>query len=108
MSKERAKMSIADRAKQFMSFDALKGFGKELEAMERIPADRPLLADDRTDELDRIIKQIEPGNIITVIYYDSGEYIKRSGVVSEIDMEQRRLCIVKTIILFDDIYEIAV
>lgn len=108
MSKVHPKMSIADRAKQFMSFDALKGFDMELASMERIPVERPVIADDRAEELDRTIKSIISGTIITVIYYDAGEYIKRTGVVSGIDTDKKCLYIVNKKISFSDIYEIDV
>ena len=106
MANNRPKMSISDRAKQFMSFDALKGFNEELRKKEKIIIPKSDLSDDMKYELDWKIKNIETGSIISVIYYDSGEYVKKTGVAVYVDTENRKLRVVNTVIEFDDIYDI--
>ena len=108
MGSKRPKMSVADRAKQFMSFDALKGFGVELAKQEKIIIEKSELSTDRAYELNWKIQEIKKGDIITVIYYDSGEYIFRTGLTAYVDYDLKKLRVVNTVIDFDDIYDIII
>lgn len=101
-----SKMDRADRAKQFMPFDALRGLREALAEKERIIAPRADLSDDARETLDYKLSQVERNKIITVIYYDNGEYLKLTGMVSRLDMTAGILKIVNTKIQFKDIYDI--
>lgn len=106
MANKIGKMDRADRAKQFMPFDALKGFREALAEKERIIVPRRELSEEQKEELNRKFWQIRRGDIITVEFFQSGEYIKVTGMVSRIDETSRLLKVVNTSIAFDDISDL--
>lgn len=103
----RVKMSREDRAKQFMPFAALKGYPDALRRKEKIVVERQELSDEYKEELDYQLRQIRKNDMVTVIYYCKGEYLKVTGMVSRIDETARVLKIVNTRISFEDLYEIS-
>lgn len=105
-NRPKTKMPVAERAKQFMPFAALKGLPDALAAREKITVDKHLLTEEKANELDLKIRQLTPGVMATVIYYHDGEYIKITGKVARIDTTSRLLQIVNTKISFDDMYDI--
>ena len=107
-SKPKYKMPIADRAKQFVPFAALKGLPEALSAKERITVDKIELSPEMAEELDRRMHLLQKGNIATVVYFHKNEYIKITGMVARIDTTCRLLQIVNTKINFEDIYEVTV
>jgi len=107
-SKPKYKMPIADRAKQFVPFAALKGLPEALSAKERITVDKIELSPEMAEELDRRMHLLQKGNIATVVYFHKDEYIKITGMVARIDTTCRLLQIVNTKINFEDIYEVTV
>ena len=100
------KMSIEDRAKQFMPFAALRGYEEALRAKERIVVDRKELSEEQKEELDKVIHVIKKQDIVTVVYFESDEYLKVTGMVSKIDMDGRYIKVVNTKVEFDNIYSI--
>ena len=84
------------RAHIFQSFDALKGFREILREQERIVVPKKILSEDDLDILDRKIHCVRPGMIITVIYYDKGQYVQLEGRVSKINLDTKVLQIVKS------------
>ncbi len=105
-NKVRAKMDISNRAKQFLPFAALKGLPEALAMKEHIIIPKPLLSEDKIEELDRNLHLLERGTIASVIYYHKDECIKITGIVARIDAASRLLQIVNTKIPFDEILEI--
>jgi len=97
-----------DRAKQFMPFDALKGFKEEIKKRNKVVVKKKVLSEDDLAELERKIKLIEVGHIVTLIYFDEQDYIKVSGVVSKIDFESKIIKIVKTKIDISKIIDIEI
>lgn len=97
-----------DRAKQFMPFDALKGFKEEIKKRNKVVVKKKILSEDDLAELERKIKLIEVGHIVTLIYFDEKDYIKVSGVVSKIDFESKIIKIVKTKIDINKIIDIEI
>lgn len=89
-----------------MPFDALKGLREALRAKEHITVERIDLTEYALEELDYKLRNITVGDIITVTYYHLDNYIKTTGMVSNISKTSRSLTIVKNKILFDDIREI--
>lgn len=102
----RPKMSREDRAKQFMPFAALKGYPEALRKKEKIVVPRAEVSEEYAEVLDRKLRKVKKKDIITVIYFYNGEYLKKTGMVSRIDETARVLKIVNTKIGFDDIYDI--
>ena len=102
----RVKMSREDRAKQFMPFAALKGYPEALRKKEKIVVPRSEVSEEYAEVLDRKLRKVKKNDMITVIYFSNGEYLKKTGMVSRIDETARVLKIVNTKIRFDDIYDI--
>lgn len=96
-----------NRARIFMPFSALKGFKEALKEKETIVVDKKELSFDSLENLEYKIKQIKVGQMIKVIYFNSDRYLKIEGLVSKINFSLKSLTIVKTIINFQDIYEIS-
>ena len=102
------KMSRQERAKQFMPFAALKGYELALREKERIVVPKIELSEDYKEQLDYRMRQIEKNDMVTVIYFCKGEYLKVTGLVARKDETARVLKIVNTNISFSDIYVIEV
>ena len=66
------------------------------------------LSEERGEELDRALRQIRKNDMVTVIYFCEGEYLKVTGMVSRIDGTARLLKVVDTKIPFEDMYEVSV
>ncbi len=100
------KMDRENRAKQFMPFDALKGFREALEEKERIVVPKRELSEEQKEELDFKLRQIKKMDMITVEYFQDGEYVQITGVVSRIDETSKSMKIVNTKIPFEDIVDL--
>lgn len=94
------------RAKQFVPFDALKGFREALMEKERIRVPKVELSEEMLEELDRKLHELKPGDMITVIYFHNDEYIKVTGLLAKIDVDNRILQVVNTKIPLDDIRDV--
>lgn len=106
INRNRPKMSIENRAKQFAPFSALRGLPEELTAMEKIVVSRLELSEYMEEELNKMLSMLKPGDMATVIYFCNDEYIKVTGMIARIDADCRILQIVEKRIGFDDIYSI--
>jgi hypothetical protein len=102
----RGKMPREERAKQFMPFAALKGYPEALRKKEKIIVPKIELSEDAAQELDRKLRQVQKNDIITVVYFCKGEYLKQTGMVSRMDVTARILKVVNTKIQYDDVIEI--
>ncbi len=105
-SKPKTKMPVADRAKQFMPFAALKGLPEALAAREKILVPRIELSPEMAEELDRKMHLLSKGSMASVVYFHQGEYIRLTGMVARIDPTCRILQIVNTKISFEDILDV--
>ena len=103
----RPKMTREDRAKQFMPFAALKGYPEALAKKEKVVVPKAEISEEYAQMLDQKLRRVAKNDIITVVYFCNGEYLKKTGMVSRIDETARVLKIVNTKILFDDIYDIS-
>ena len=108
MDKIRAKMPPSQRAKQFAPFDALVGLRKALKDKEKLRIPRKDISEDMAEEIDRNLKKLNSGKIVTVVWYNSLEenYVQLTGECIKIDADKRIIQIEKTDISFDDIYSI--
>lgn len=106
MNNVHPKMDQVNRAKQFMPFDALKGFQEALAEKERIIMPRKELSEERRAELDGILHQIRRTDIVTAEYFCDGEYVQVTGEVSGIDEIRRVLKIAGMWIPIDDIFDL--
>lgn len=103
---KRTKMSIEDRAKQFAPFSPLRGLHEALKQMERVVVPKAELSEERAEELNRVLLHIEKGDMVTAVYYSDGEYVKITGKVARLNLDDRLLQIVDTKILFEDLYSL--
>ncbi len=99
-------MPRADRASQFMPFAALRGFEEALREKEHIEVEKILLTDEALEYLDYQLSLLRVGDMVTVIYYDFGSYVQKTGLISRIKKDARYLTVVTTDISFDNIREI--
>ena len=108
MPKSRAKMPLSQRAKIFAPFDALTGLRQALKEKEKIRVPRKEISEDMAEEIDRELKNLEIGKIVTVVWYNNLEenYIQLTGECKKIDVQKRFIQIEKTDIYFDNIYSI--
>ncbi len=95
-----------NRAKQFVPFAAVKGYEEALRAKEKIVVEKIELSEEKKAELDFKLHQIGKRDIVTVVYFCKGEYIKLEGMVSRLDVDARILKVVNTKIPFEDIYDL--
>lgn len=102
----RPKMDRSDRAKQFIPFDAVKGLQEALREKERIIVPKIELAEDYREELDRIIRMLKVTDMVTVVYFHDSEYVKITGLISQINENAGYLQIVNTKIAYKDIFKI--
>ena len=101
-------MPPSQRAKQFAPFDALVGLRQALKEKEKIRVPRKEISDDMAEEIDRNLKSLEAGKIVTIVWYNEIErnYIQITGEVKNINVKKRFIQIEAIYIHFDDIYEI--
>lgn len=86
---------VLNRAKLFLSYDALKGFKERIHEKERIIVEKPILSDDQLYELDWKIHQVKQGMMVDVIYFEkdiknNGFYIYKKGMVANIDLDNKK------------------
>ncbi len=102
----REKMNRLDRARQFMPFSPLDGYDNLISANKIVTEERKELSEEQAEHLSRQIMAVNRGDIITVRYYHGGAYIDFTGKVSNIDYTFRKITIIKTVIPFEDIFDI--
>ena len=100
------KMSMSDRAKQFMPFAALRGYYTEIRKKEVIKGEKRELTEEEALELDKKVLELKKGDMVSVTYYREGKYRKEQGLISQIDLVLKTLTLVKNRIKFSDIFNI--
>lgn len=95
----------AQRAQMFQAFDSLRGFREIIKQTERIIVPKRELSNDDLELLDRTVHQVQPGMMIKVIYYDKGQYVQFKGKVAKLDLENKKIQIVKKTLDLNDIVE---
>jgi hypothetical protein len=101
-------MPPSRRAKQFSMFDALKGLKEALAAKERQPEPRKELAPDAIEELNETLCSLQPGMLVTVVYYChyQEEYCQVTGPVNKLDNYWHVLQVGNVCVDYADIGEI--
>lgn len=89
--------SSVSRAKQFLPFDALKGFSEALREKEIEYEEKRDLSEESLIELNDKFNQIEKGDYIKIKYYKNGRYIEIKGIVTNIDYTKKKIQINKNI-----------
>ena len=83
---ERSKMSLEQRAKQFMPFAALTGLETALRAKEREMGltEKPSLSEEREDEINSLLVGLEAGDCAVIDYFREGETASVEGEIERI------------------------
>ena len=97
---------VANRAKQFMPFAALKGYYDLIQARQRIVQPRHELTDEERLRVSEKLAQVKRRTMIKVTHYDTDAYVTTTGMVADIDFAGRTIAIVKRHIAFDDILDV--
>lgn len=78
-------MDNRKRARQFLPFNGLKGYGELLtEAREEEEEEQPL-SEDRAQKLDDILGHLRKGDHLRLTFYESGRYRTLEGMLESID-----------------------
>ena len=101
-------MQTNDRARQFLSFDALKGLKEALKKKEEVYVESDKIEIIDKEMLDEIFQSLEIGNMIKVTISCGDKYISKTGILTKIDNSSRHIKIVKEKILIDDIVNIEI
>ena len=101
-------MTRAGRAKQFLPFDALKGFQEALNAKQIKYEDRKELTEDSLVKLEEEWNKIEKDSIVRVKYYKNKRYVEIQGKIDKIDYTKKKVQINEENINVCDIIEIEV
>ena len=97
-----------DRARQFMPFAALRGFTELIREQETVPEPKKRLSEAAAERLDRMLRSVRRGMMVTVTYHNGTAYQTLTGMVSQVDAEGRKLRVIKTDIPFDAVSEIKI
>ena len=90
-------MDRVSRAKQFLPFDALKGFSEALREKEIEYEERKELSEESLVELNDKFNQIEIGRFVRLRFYRNGKYVEAFGRVTNIDYIRKKIQIDKEI-----------
>ncbi|MGN0493272.1 MAG: YolD-like family protein [Acutalibacteraceae bacterium] len=86
----------------------MDGFAASTQGKGKLKVPRKEISEDMADEIDRNLKALEKGKIVTVVWYNEFErnYIQLTGEVKGINPQKKYIQIETIDIFFDDIYSI--
>lgn len=90
-------MNRVSRAKQFLPFDALKGFSEALREKEIEYEEKKELSEESLVELNDKFNQIEIGKSVRLRFYRNGKYVEAYGRVTNIDYIRKKIQIDKNV-----------
>ena len=96
-------MSRAERAKQFMPFAALRGYGDAIKEKEKVITEKKELTDEQVQKLSDAVARLKKGDVVKAVYYEKDGYVEKTGAVSKIDGVSGCLYVIKTRIPFIDL-----
>ena len=97
-----------NRAKQFLPFDALKGFQEALREKEREFEEKRELSEESLKLLDEELNKIEIGSLVKIKYYKNRKYVNIDGIVTNVNTIKKKIKIDEENINLGDIIEIKV
>lgn len=106
MSRDAGPRRHADRAAQFMPFAALTGYYDLVRAKERVREPRRDPGEEDAERISGELLSTRRGQLVRVTHYDGEAYVTRTGMVTSVEPELRRLTIARERIRFDDIWSI--
>ena len=103
-------MNRADRAKQFVPFDALKGLQEELRIREerRTRIEKKALSEEQIERISTRLLKLRSGSKIAITFYSRGHHLSIEGYVSEVNSIYAYIKIGNEKVFFDDIYKIRI
>lgn len=101
-------MQSNDRARQFLSFDALKGLREALKEKEKVYVEKDEVTELDKEILDEVFNSLKVNDMVKITYIDEEMYLVKQGVVSKIDITSRFVKVVKEKIFIDDIVNIEI
>lgn len=84
-------MTRASRAKQFLPFDALKGFQEALSEKQIKYDDKKELTEDSYIRLQEEWNKIDKDSVVKVKYYKNKRYIELQGKINKIDYIKKKI-----------------
>ena len=108
--KPKHKMTIEERAKQFMPFSPLSGLGRALakKEKEKTKVTRKELSDDKKNEINIGISLLSGAHNAVIKYYRNGEYLEFKGKAERI-LNDRKIIVTKDgEIKFSDISDVII
>ena len=97
----------ADRARQFLPFDALKGYKEAIMSKRKVVLTKKELSEDEAENLSYKFNQIQVGMMVNIIYFENNEYISIEGMISKIDFDNKYIQIVKKKVNINSIVNIS-
>lgn len=95
------------RARQFMPFAALKGYGELAHAKEFKPEPLHTPTEEESAELSATVSRLKKGDAVRVVRYRNGAYRELVGAVSDIEPALKTIRVMKEDIPFRIIRSIA-
>lgn len=98
-------ISRDDRARQFLPFDALKGFSDAIREKEVEYVEKKELSDEQIEEICNKINELEKDDKVEIKYYKNKQYKEITGNIQEINYSKKKIILYENInINFSDIY----
>ena len=101
-------MTRASRAKQFLPFDALKGFQEAINEKQIKYDDKKELTEESYIRLEEEWNKIDEESIVRIKYYKNKKYVEIQGKVTNIDYVRKRIKVNEENINICDIIDIEV
>ena len=101
-------MPISERAKQFSPFSPLSGLEAALTEKEKSAVPERTLSDDAIAQISETLAKLNPGDLVTVFFYDKHEliYTQITDRVRGIDIFSETLTVGDAKIQFAELYEV--
>lgn len=102
-------MNRKDRAKQFMPFDALKGFREALrmKEFEQEIVHKRDITEERAKKLSQTILSVKKNQKVEITFFENGVYITKQGNAF-VNFFENYILLDETKILFENIFDIKV
>lgn len=94
------------RAKQFMPFDALKGFKEAINLIQNKGVKKRILAEDGINNINEKLSKLTKNTNVRIKYYSNIDYISTTGLIKKIDTINKCIYILNSKINFEDILDI--
>ena len=103
-----AQKPMCSRAKIFQPFDALPGFREalQLKEWEHESCPMPDLVESARDEMDRVLQQLQPGQVVRIRYYEDGHFHDVVSAFRKVDAIYRQILLEELTISLDAIVQL--